>query len=461
MTKKKGAWLKHGAGRRIAVIGLTAALVVVTGVALWQFFLRPAALPIEKADPKQMAMPLPERPSIAVLPFTNLSEDPKQELLCDAITDNIINALSKVPRLFVIARNSTSKYKGKAAQVKQVSEDLGVRYVLEGSVLRAGDRVRITAQLVDALTGNQLFAERYDNELTSLFDLQDDITLKVLTDVRLELAGREVSESMKYFRGKHGLDCQLKSMEAWSYVQRMTIADTNLARKIAEEALELCPEVPFYHVLASVSLNDYFLGSAKSPQESIEKATELLQKIIAIDDSYVQAHATLSHVYSTRREYDKAIAEGARAVNLDPGSPWALFWYAATLTNAGKPEEAIPLFEKAIRLNPLGPAQFYLQYGHALRETGRLEEAVASYKKALERAPNFTGIHVALAAVYSMMGRDEEARAEVAEVLRINPRYSVESFARTSTIKDRSVIDKLMNAMLKAGLPDKPPPAQP
>ena len=342
-----------------------------------------------------MVLPLPDLPSIAVLPFVNMSEDPKQELLCDAITDNIINALSKVPRLFVIARNSTFTYKGKAVKVKQVSEQLGVRYVLEGNVQRSGDRVRITAQLVDALTGNQLFAERYDNESTGLFDLQDDITLKVLTAVRVPLAGMQVSESMKYFRGKQGLDCQLKSMEAWGYVQRMTVGDTNLARKIAEEALGLCSEVPFYHVLAAVNLNDYLLGSAKSPRESVEKATELLQKILAIDNSYVLAHALLSNVYSIRREYDKAIDAGARAVNLDPCSPWALFWYAATLSIAGRPEEAVPLFEKAIRLNPLGPANLYRNFGSALRATGRLEEAVAAHKKALERAPNDFRIHAA------------------------------------------------------------------
>jgi adenylate cyclase len=408
-----------------------------------------------------MALPLPELPSIAVLPFVNMSEDPKQELLCDAITDNIINALSKVPRLFVIARNSTFTYKRKAAKVKQVSEELGVRYVLEGSVQRSGDRVRITAQLVDALKGNLLFAERYDNESTGLFDLQDDITSKVLTAVRMELASREVSESIQYFRGKNGLDCQLKSMEAWGYVQRMTIADTNLARKIAEEALGLCPEVPFYHVLASVNLNDYLLGSAKSPRESIEKATELLQKILAIDDSYVEAHALSSNVYTIRKEYDKAIAEGARAVNLDPGSPWALFWYAATLTNAGKPEEAIPLFEKAIRLNPLGPGLFYGNFGAALRDTGRLEEAVVAYRKALDRAPNNFRFHAALAAVFSMMGRAKEAYTEAAEVLRINPKFSLEWYAKTSLHKDQSTSDKIINAMRKAGLPDKPPPAQP
>jgi adenylate cyclase len=250
-------------------------------------------------------------------------------------------------------------------------------------------------------------------------------------------------------------------MEAWGHVQRMTVGDTNLARKIAEEALGLCSEVPFYHVLAAVNLNDYLLDSSKSPQESIENATELLQKILAIDDSNIEAYALLSNVYTIRKEYDKAIAAGARAVNLDPSSPWALFWYAATLNSAGRPEEAVPLFEKAIRLNPLGPGNLYRNFGSALSATGRLEEAVAAQKKALERAPNDFRTHLGLAAVYIMMGRDKEAQAAAAEVLRINPKFSLDWYASTSFHKDQSVIDRTINALRKAGLPDKPPPTQP
>jgi adenylate cyclase len=465
VTKKKSAGLRHGAGRRVTFLGLVAALAVIAGVALWQFLLRPAARPpataVEKADPNHMALPLPELPSIAVLPFTNLSEDPKQQLLCDGITDNVINALSKVPRLFVIARNSTFTYKGKAPKAKQVSEELGVRYVLEGSVQRSGERVRITVQMVDALTGSQLFSERFDGELRGLFDLQDDITLRVLSAVRVKLERRGVTGSAKYFRDEQGLDCMLKALEAWSHVQLMTLADTNHARKIAEEGLGLCTEIPFYHLLASININEYFLSSTKSPQESIEKATELLQKILSMDDSYVEAQALLSNVYTIRREYDKAIREGERAVALDPDSPWALFWYAATLTSAGKAAEAVPLFEKAIRLNPLGPAPLYVNFGHALRDLGRLEEAVSAYKKAVERAPNFTAAHAMLAAVYMMMGREAEARAAAAEVLRINPRYSVGFFAKMSTLKDGSKIELISDAMRKAGLPDKSPSVRP
>jgi adenylate cyclase len=464
VTKERGAGLKaRGARRRMAVIGLAAALVIIAGAGLWQFFIRPAAPPVEKAEPKLMALPLPELPSIAVLPFTNLSEDPKQQLLCDGITDNIINALSKVPRLFVIARNSTFAYKGKAVKVKQVSEDLGVRYVLEGSFQRSDNRVRITAQLVDALTGHPIWTERYDGESTDLFALQDNITMKVAGAVRVKLGEGEASSwYLKYYTGKRGLDCYLKNLEARSYMDRQTIGDNNMARQTLEEALEMCPENPaLYRTMAGVHLTDYVLGSAKSPRESLDKAIEIVQKILALDDSNPDAHWFLCNVYSTGREYNKALAEGERALSLAPGSAWALFWYASALSLAGRPEEAVPLFEKAFRLNPVGPVILYQNFAGALRDTGRLEEAAALYKKAIERAPNWFWPHAMLAAVYSMMGRDKEAQAEAAEVLRINPKFSLEWYARTSASKDRSVIDRNIDAMRKAGLPDKPQVHQP
>jgi adenylate cyclase len=464
VTKKKATGLKQGVSRRMTVMGLAVVFVVASGVAMWQFFLKPAVPPhptVEKADPTQMALPLPDLPSIAVLPFVNLSEDSKQQLLCDGITDNIINALSKVPRLFVIARNSTFTYKGKVVKAKQVSEELGVRYVVEGSVQRSVDRVRISVQLVDALTGHQLLNERYDGATTDLFTLIDDISFKVLGAILVKLTGT-APLGMKYYKGTHGLDCFLKFQEAISYLQRMTLAGTHQAQQIAEECLSMCPEIPTaYRIMALVYLNYYWYDASKPPGENIEKAIEFSQKTLALDANNGLAHGTLSQVYLQKRDYDAAIAEGEKAVSLDPGSPWTAFQYAKALVYTGRPEEAIPLLEKAIRLNPLAPSPFYNDLGLAFRLTGRLEEAAVLYKKSLDRAPNDFWIHAALANVYIMMGRDEEARAAAAEVLRINPKFSLEWYAKRSFIKDRSVIDKGVDALRKAGLPDKPPPAQP
>jgi len=414
----------------------------------------PPASKMEVASKEKMAFPLPDLPSIAVLPFVNMSGDPKQEFLSDGITENIITGLSKVPRLFVIARNSTFTYKGKPVEVKQVSEELGVQYVLEGSVQRSADRIRVTAQLIDALKGHHVWAERYDRDLTDLFALQDEITVKILNAIRVKLTERGLSSgAVPYAGGKQDLDCLLKYMEAQGHIQRANIEDNNMARRIAEEAIATCPEPQKpYALMAIIHMMDYFLGTTKSPRESIEKAIELAQKSLAVDDSRAEDHARLSLLYSVRKEWDKAIAEGERGIALNPSGADVHHWYAATLTFMGRPEEAILLFEKAIRLNPFGPSRYFMGYGHALRYTGRFQEAVSAYKKAIKREPKNFLAHLLLAATYSMMGLEKEAQSEVEEVRRLNPKYSADYFAKVSPYKDQTETDKIIDALRKAGL---------
>jgi adenylate cyclase len=414
----------------------------------------PPAPKVEVASKEKMAFPLPDVPSIAVLPFVNMSGDPKQEFFSDGITENIITGLSKVSRLFVISRQSTFFYKGKPVKVKQVSEELGVRYVLEGSVQRSTDRIRINAQLIDALTGHHLWAERYDRDLTDLFALQDEITMKILRAVGVQLTeGEQSSAVLKHFKGKQGFDCYLKLMEARKYAERRTIEDNNVARRLTEEAISICPENPVgYSQLAGVYNVDYVLGNTKSPRETLENAIELAQKAIATDDSLPLPHIFLVGLYSSKREYDKAIAAGERAVALDPSFSPAYAAYAAALLFACRPEEAIPLLQKAIRLNPNADPITFLNFGHALRMTGRFEEAVSAFKKALQRAPNNLTAHIGLGATYSLMGREKEARAEAEEILRINPKFSVDYFKMASPYKNPSEIDKIVDALRKAGL---------
>ena len=419
----------------------------------------PPAPKMEVASKEKMAFPLPDVPSIAVLPFVNMSEDPKQEFFCDGMTEEIITALSKVPGLFVIARNSTFTYKGKPVKVKQVSEELGVRYVLEGSVQRSGDRIRINAQLIDALTGRHIWAESYDRDLKDIFALQDDITLKVLTGVQAKLTlGAEVVRAQqkygeKYYGGKKGLNCYLKIMEGTDYADRRTVEDNNVARRIAEDALATCPGVPTaYLLMGYVHSVDYWIGSTRSPQESIEKGIELVQKALALDDTLAEAHGLLGFLYTQKREYDKGIAEGERAVALNPGGATVLVQYAASLNFSGRSEEAILLAQKAIRLDPSGSQQNYNTLGNALMFTGRYEEAVSAYKKSLQHAPNLIWTHIQLTATYSMMGREKEARAEAAEVLRINPKFSLDFWAKRALVRDESIRDKIFTALRKAGL---------
>ncbi len=232
-------WRKKG-----VLIGAMAVLIVIIGVATWNLYWRvPRTEPASKG---KIAFALPDEPSIAVLPFVNMSEDPKQEFLGDGITEEIITALSKVRHLFVISRQSTFSYKGKPVKVKQVSEELGVRYVLEGSVQRSADRIRINAQLIDALTGRHIWAERYNRDLTDLFALQDGITTKILTAIQVKLTEGEGSSSYeKYFKGKKGLDCYLKYLDGVKTLQDFSIDSTRVAIRIADEAIEMCAQNPW------------------------------------------------------------------------------------------------------------------------------------------------------------------------------------------------------------------------
>ncbi len=339
-------------------------------------------------------------------------------------------------------------------KVKQVSEELGVRYVLEGSVQRSADRIRINAQLIDALTGRHIWAERYDHDLKDIFTLQDEITMKILVATQVKLTeGERASLAEKYYRGKQGLDCYLKLTEAEGIGRRRNIEDNNLARRMIEEAIAMCPENPMgYIVLGRVYLYDYWLGNTKSPRETLEKGIALAQKALAMDVSIVGAHVILCMLYIAKGDSDKALAEGERALALNPSDWSALNSYANSLRSAGRPEEAIPFFEKAIRLTPFGSSTLYRDFGGALRITRRFEEAVSAYKKAIQLSPNDIAAHLGLTATYSMMGRQMEARAEAAEVLRINPKFSLDYHEKAIPGKDRSWIDHYISALRKAGL---------
>ena len=215
----------------------------------------------------------------------------------------------------------------------------------------------------------------------------------------------------------------------------------------------MCPENPMgYIALGWIYHYDFILGNTKSPRETIEKGIELVQKALAMDDSIAGAHIILCYFYLDKGDNDKAIAEAERAVALNPGDWSALNTYANSIRNAGRPEEAIPFYQKAIRLTPFGASVLYRDFGQALRNTRRFEEAVSAYKKAIQLSPNDINAHIGLAATYSMMGREKEARAEAAEVLRINPNFSLDYHAKLIQGKDRSRIDNYINALRKAGL---------
>jgi adenylate cyclase len=272
--------------------------------------------PSEAASKEKMAFPLPDKPSIAVLPFVNMSEDPKQEFFSDGMTEEIITALSKSPYLFVIARQSTFAYKGKPVKIKQVSEELGVRYVLEGSVRRSGEKVRITAQLIDAMTGYHLWAERYDRDLKEIFALQDEIALKILKTVHEKLQPGDYARVLG--RGARNLEVFLKAMEAREHFYRITKEDNALARRLYEEVIVLDPDYAFaYASLAWTHMVDIWLGTSKSPKESLGRAIELGERAIALDELEATGHASLGYFYSFAGQFDKAVAHAELGLTLD------------------------------------------------------------------------------------------------------------------------------------------------
>jgi adenylate cyclase len=448
-----GARKEKKAGiRQWKKVAVAAAAVIIIGAgafAIWNFYFRPP--PMEPASEERMAFPLPEEPSIAVLPFVNMSGDPNQEYLSDGITENIITALSNIRNMFVIARNSTFAYKGKAAKIQQVAEELGVRYVLEGSIQKTEDRVRITAQLIDAITGKHLWAERYDRDLKDIFALQDEITMKIITALRVKLT--EGERANVGVAGTDNLRAYLKLMQAGKQMRRWNKEGNALARKLSEEAIALDPEyADAYLSLSAAHLMDMMYGTSESPKQSLKKAEELVQKAISLRGGFARARGFLGRIYVTKRQYDLAIAEGERAVALAPNSSFVHAALAFSLHYAGRPEEAIPLYKKAIRLSPIADSWYLGGLGACYRMMGRYEEAISTYKTALSFSPNAVNYHAGQAANYVLAGHMEEAQAKATEVLRIDHKFSLESWRKGQLYKDQAYLEKLIYAMRKAGL---------
>ena len=428
-------------------------LIVMIGIvagAIWKIYLSPATIVVASVD--RMKYPLPDNPSIAVLPFVNLSEDPKQEILCNGITEAINTALSKEPNLFVIARHSTLTYKGKPVKVKQVSEELGVRYVLEGGLQRSGDRIRITAQLTDALTGNHLWAERYDRDLKDIFALQDEITMKIITALHVKLRKGEMVHVMA--KGAKNLDAFIKYMQALELFDNMTKEGNAQGKKLLEEAIALDPEYPrLYMGLAITHFMDVWFGTTASWDQSLARAFELAQKSISLDDSNstANAYSILGSIYGMKRQYDQAIANCERAVSLDPNSPENFEWLGIVLTWAGRAEEAVKYLEYGLRLNPFPPVSCLNNLAVAYRDSGQYEKAIGAAKKALQREPNTQFPYIHMAVSFIRLGREEEARSAAAEILKVNPKFSLERYAKMLPFT-QSIADRVIEDLRKAGL---------
>ncbi len=452
---------KRKAKRWLALAVAIVLIAAVGGLTGWYFYLRPSTK-IETASVEKMAYPLPDKPSIAVLPFDNLSGVPDQDYLADGIAENLITALSYIPEIFVIARNSTFTYRGKAVKAQDVAEELGVRYILEGSVQRAGNRLRIMVQLIDAITGRHLWADRYDRDLEDLFALQDEITLKIVFALQVKLSiGVQTRLTRK----------TMPDFEAWSYavrgyghMMRHTKADNARAREFFERALSLAPEyAPVIGALGWTHWEDAHHGWSETQGESLLRAVELAKKALTLDDADPMIHALWGAIYLRQGRYDQAIAAGEKSVALGPNQSFPHLLLGMYLYHVGRYKEALPLIRKAMRLNPYYPSTYLELLGDTYLSMQAYEKAVEAFKVLVVREPQSKVGHRGLAVAYIRLGRKEQARSEVAEVLRLFPEYSLEAARKQAQLMnmDPAVAENYIEALREAGLPEYSPIALP
>jgi adenylate cyclase len=427
------------------------AILICSGALLWFFYFR--SIPIEPASIEKMAYPLPEKPSIAVLPFENLSGDSSHEFFNDGLTEEIITILSKSPKIFVIARNSTDPYKNRSIKIQKVSEELGVRYVLEGSVRKDGNRTRITVQLIDAIKGHHLWAERYDRDVKDTFAVQEEISKKILTALEVNLTEGEQATMMA--KGTSNGEAYIKVLQSAYYRRRLNAEDNAKARRLAEEAIAMDPEYAFaYTTLSRTHVVDVWLRTTKSPRESFTTAMDLAEKALSIDDSLADAYDILGNILVLKRNYDQGINHLERAIELEPNGADFQAHMGMALNLADHSQEAIQVLLKAIRLNPNPPSWYLHNLAVAYNFVENYDEAIFWGEKAVKLNPKSLLGHYILCAIYSSADRIEDAKREASEVLKINPKFSVSKVEKTNPLKNESVKKRYFDSLRKAGLPE-------
>jgi adenylate cyclase len=403
------------------------------------------------ATPPTAPTELPDKPSIAVLPFENMSGDAEQEYFSDGISEDIITDLSKVSGLFVISRNSSFVYKGKSVNVKQVGRDLGVRYVLEGSVRKAGNKVRITSQLIDSSTDGHVWAERFDRDLEDIFAVQDEVTQKIVSALKVQLTQAE-QEHLTY-RDTDNLDAYDYLLRGKEYYLRFTRDANQQARQLYEKAMELDPNyATALAELARIYVQARNHGWTVNLVEPLQQASNFAEKAVELNDSLPQARVVLGFINMWKQDHEAAIAEVSRGLVLDPNHAEGQMYQAIILGFAGQPEESMEWVEKAILLNPGSPFWYLFAQGNAYFSMERYPEAIAACIKAAIINPNFIFAHLLLLACYSNLGMREECEAELKECLARMPDLTVSWAEEVMPYKDRDVLTRFINDLREAGL---------
>jgi len=394
-----------------------------------------------------------ERPSIAVLPFSNLSGETEQEYFSDGITNDIITDLSQLSNLLVIASNSVFVYKNTPVKVQQVATELGVTHVLEGSVQKSGQRIRINAQLIDAASGHHLWAERFDRDLIDIFVLQDEVSKKIVEAMAVELTSDEQQRfDHSQQADPRAYDLLLRGLEQ---LRRFT-RDTNIqARDYFQQAIDIDPE--FARAYADIALThslDIQFGWGKATAEKFAVAFEYADKALALDDTLVQVHFATSMLFLINKQHEKAIESSERTITLNPNYADGYAQYAQLLSYSGKPQEALEKMYKAMELNPRHSFFYTWIEGHAHQLLGHPEQAEKLFLDVIERNAQFPGAHLTLAALYGNQGRIEDAQWEAAEVLNLRPDFSLRKEAENIPYRKQEHLDLYINGLRKSGLPE-------
>jgi adenylate cyclase len=410
---------------RRGVLSLTGlAIVVATIVIVQHVSLKPPTTHGSIPPQEKPALPLPSIPSIAVLPFTNMSGDPQQEYFSDGISEQLINDLSRLPGLIVIARNSSFSYKGKTIKEQELGRGLGVKYLLEGSVQKSLDRIRIGVELVDATSGAEIWTQRFDRPFKDVFALQDEIVGKVVITLGLIVNREETRVPWGKVRPTTNLDAYDDLLRAGEYAARFTRDDSLIARRWTEKAISL--DSGYAEAYAGLAGNYSFgvlFGWSANPGADLNHASELAQKALSLDDTNSGALATLCEIHWLQRRFDQAVAEGERAVALDPNNVQGYGALADALTVSNRPEQAVRVVEKEMRLDP-SRQDFYAYFIAApYVEMGRYRDAIPLLKRHLAMYPNMAWAHAVLIVADMELGRDQEAQAEAIELNRISPHF--------------------------------------
>jgi adenylate cyclase len=404
------------------------------------------------------SLSLPEKPSIAVLPFQNMSGDPEQEFFADGMAEEIITALSHYRWFFVIARNSSFTYKDRAVDVTKVAKELGVRYILEGSVRKAGDRVRVTAQLIDATTGNHIWAERYDRELDDIFALQDEITETIVASVEPELGMVERERARR--KPPENLDAwDLYQRGLWHFFddvkcdERQSLAE---AKRLLQRACELDPSFAAAHAeLAYTHVAEIIRGLTDDPKASLDKAADAAERAVTLDARDPAARCALGRVFIFRHAYERAIGEMEAAINLNASCDRAYYGLGLALLYGGKPEESISQFETGIRLSPRSPVlwAYWTMLGLAYVNLQKYQEAAACFDKAIQQPKTAFMPFAYCAATLGQLGRIEEACSMLAEARKRNPECSIDTVRNTvGLLGPNSGVDWIIDGLRKAGM---------